>query len=90
MIRVKVFFKSYLRTKTGLAEWEVDLPELSCVYDVAQALGRQFGREVEEYLFDDSTGAVSVLFTRNKLMCTKDQIVQDGDQISVFPALAGG
>jgi molybdopterin converting factor small subunit len=90
MIKIKVVFKSFLKMKTGLSEWEQTLPEGSSVYDLAIVLGKLYGKEVADYLVDPSTRAVSVLFSCNKKMCTKDHIVQNGDVISIFPALAGG
>ena len=83
-------FKSYLKMKTGMSEWEQALPEGSSIYVLAIALGETFGQDVAEYLIDPTTRAVSVLFTCNKKMCTKDQLIQDGDTVSIFPALAGG
>lgn len=90
MVTVKVIFKSYLKATIGCAEWQRSLPEGSSVYDLAVALGHEFGQEVKDYLIDPDTGSVSVLFACNKKQCTKDYILQNGDTVSIFPALAGG
>lgn len=90
MITVKVIFKSYLKMTTGLADCELHLAEGSSAYDLAVALGERFGKAVLDYLIDPETGSVSVLFSCNKRLCTKDHIISDGDIVSIFPALAGG
>ena len=90
MLKVKVILKSFLKMKTGLSEVELYLEDGSSMYEVAVKFGEKFGEEVMNYVIDKKTGSVSILFTCNKKMCTKDQIVSDGDVVSIFPALAGG
>jgi molybdopterin converting factor small subunit len=90
MVTIKVIFKSYLKSKTGLSELEHNLPDGSSIYDLALALGSLLGEDVRNYLIDPETGSVSVLFACNKRMCTKDHILQSGDKVAIFPALAGG
>ena len=90
MINIKVSLKSFLKVKIGLPEIELSFEDLSTVYDVAVKVGEIYGEEIRNYLIDRSTGKVNMIFTCNKKMCTKDQVVNEGDVIAIFPPLAGG
>jgi len=90
MIKVKVVLKSFLKMKTGQGEVELDLMDGAAVYDLAVKLGDTFGDEVRDYVLDPKSGSVTVLFTCNKKMCTKDHILNDGDIVSIFSPIAGG
>jgi len=89
-MNIQVMFKSFLKVTTGVSSCEQSMPEGSTVYDLAVALGKKFGKEVADYLIDPDTGQVSVLFSCNKKLCTKDQLIEEGDVISIFPAIVGG
>lgn len=90
MIEVKVKLNSFLRVAIGLPEVTVKLEEHATLLDLVKKLSAEHGDAVRNNLIDSRTGAVKVLFSRNRMKATKDQRLCEGDVVAIFPPLAGG
>ncbi len=73
---VKCRFFASLREKVGAKEKELMLPEGTKVTDVLTRVGLK--------------GDGAYILLRNGVHAEKDEVLKDGDVLSVFPLIAGG
>lgn len=83
---MKILYFAWIRSKIGLSEETVDLPEdVSTVGDLLEWL-RHRGPEHSEALKDDSVVRVAV----NEEYANLDAPVSAGDEVALFPPVTGG
>jgi len=96
---MKVHVKGYLTLKQAMgAEAEFSMETDPCTLGrLLEVLGDRFGEEFRKMVFDHETGAVSpqikVLINGRHYTHTPDRmetVLEDGDQIAIFPPIAGG
>ena len=83
---MKLMYFAWLRSKIGVAEEDVSPPdEVGTVADlIAWLKGR--GPNYAEALANDSVVKVAV----NQEYARRDQAVQSGDEVALFPPVTGG
>ena len=94
MIAVTVRYHNILRRAAGIVDELVTLPEDAALRDLLEHLAQSHGPALREMLFAPD-GAVSshlVIFRRRKLV-RREQLgepLDDGEELMLFPAIAGG
>jgi len=93
-IRVTVQYHNILRARAGIASETLDLPEGITLRGLLQHVAETHGSVLREVLFS-AEGAVSshlVVFRNRQLLpaMDRDAVLADGDELMLFPAIAGG
>lgn len=99
-MRVRVELYGPLRDQVGEREVWVELAEGAGARHLLQSLSSRYGSRFQAILSDYTTGPEaprfkSLLISRNGQQIASleedwDQMLQDGDQISLVPQIAGG
>ena len=94
MITVNVHYHNTLRRATGAAEEAVTLPDGSLLRDVLEYLQNHHEPALREMLFapDGSIAPHLVIFRNRRLVppAQRPLTLADGDDLMLFPAIAGG
>ena len=95
MIRVDVRFFATVRALTNEYQVTVFLPEKSSVLDLLHSLTPRYGSEFGDYIFlDESSLNKHVVIIKNGrgigILDGLGTMLQDGDSISIMPAVGGG
>ncbi len=95
MIHIKIAFLSLLADLTGIKEVTVPLNENSSIKNIFEKLSIKFGKNFENFFFDTSGNLnkylIIVLNGKDiRLLKGLDTIIQNNDEISFIPAIAGG
>ena len=94
IIVVSVRYFSMLRYRTGVKQETVVLPEATLLWAALERLADRHGPRLREMLFapEGSVASHLVIF-RNRKLVLQDQhdlLLADGDELMLFPAIAGG
>ena len=95
MIAVKVSFLSLLKDRMGVNELNMDLEDNSTINDVFSKLIEKFGDDIKTVLVKE-TGALNdhvVIMLNEKNIRSLDDLntrIQNKDEITLLPAIAGG
>lgn len=81
-MRVHIQFYSYFKDLTGCAETHVDLPDGSTVGDLILVLNQSHPKL--------AAMAKSTLIAVGVDYQTKDYVLREGDNVSLFPPVQGG
>ena len=81
-MKIKITFYSYFRDLAGTAEWETTVPEGSSLQIVLESVWRQFPKVAS--MKGSALVAVGVDYQ------TKDYLLKEGDEVSLFPPVQGG
>jgi molybdopterin converting factor small subunit len=81
-MRVAVSFYSYFKTLTGCSSVSQDLPEGATIADLVAAMEQRFPRLVG--MDKSMLVAVGVDYR------PRDHVLQNGDEVSLFPPVQGG
>ena len=91
MVKVKV--TSFATMKDLLGSGEVTLSSDHCSANaVLQALSKKHGEKFTKQIFDSKTGQVKFyrVVVNNRVCEDLDAPLNDGDEIQLYPAMAGG
>ena len=93
-IQITVQFHNILRARAGIASETLDLPAGITLRELLQQVTETHGPVLREVLFT-AEGAVSshlVVFRNRQLLpaTDRDALLADGDELMLFPAIAGG
>ena len=93
-IRVFVQYYNILRARAGVASETLDLPNGATLRELLNHLAEAHGPVLREVLFTRE-GAVQshlVVFRNRELLpaTDRDTVLADGDELMLFPAIAGG
>jgi molybdopterin synthase sulfur carrier subunit len=95
MIAVKISFLSLLKDRIGVKELNMDLEDNSTINDVFTKLGEKFGDDIKTVLLK-KTGDLNdhvVIMLNEKNIRSLDDLntkIQNKDEITLLPAIAGG
>ena len=95
MIAVKISFLSLLKDRLGVKELNMDLEDNSTVNDVFAKLFEKFGENIKTVLVK-KTGDLNdhvVIMLNEKNIRSLDDLntkIQNKDEITLLPAIAGG
>ena len=94
MITVTVRYHNLLRRVAGLAEETITLPAGTSLRDALERLAQRHGPALREMLFEPA-GGVSLhlaVFCNRQLVRSdqRDSPLTYGDELMLFPAVAGG
>jgi molybdopterin synthase sulfur carrier subunit len=95
MIAVKISFLSLLRDRIGVKELNMDLEDNSTINDVFMKLIEKFGDDIKTVLVK-KTGDINdhvVIMLNEKNIRSLDDLntkIQNKDEITLLPAIAGG
>jgi molybdopterin converting factor small subunit len=93
-MRVSVGFLGILRDQVGQKSLDVELPDGAGFDDLMQAIAPLMEQKVGSWAWDAQKRRFSprVVVSRQKAVGTVDQVspLTDGEEILVFPPLAGG
>ena len=93
-VRVLVTFLGILRDQFGEPSIEFTLPQGATLRDLLDALAPQAEQRLTDWAWDRArkTFADRVMVSRNMTAGPRDEtaLLADGDEILVFPPLAGG
>lgn len=82
---MKILFFGNLREQLGIGEIEVPLaPGTNNIAELLEAL-KQRGSEWQQALSADS-----LLYAVNQTMATRDTLLEDSDEVALFPPVTGG
>jgi MoaD family protein len=94
MIAVSVRYHNMLRRRTGVEQETITLPEGTALRTALERLADRHGSHLREMLFAPEGDVAShlVIFRNRKLMAhdQHDEPLSDGDELMLFPAIAGG
>ncbi len=95
MIAVKISFLSLLKDRIGVKELNMDLEDNSTINDVFTKLSEKFGDDIKTVLLK-KTGDLNdhvVIMLNEKNIRSLDDLntkIQNKDEITLLPAIAGG
>ena len=95
MIAVKISFLSLLKDRIGVKELNMDLEDNSTINDVFTKLAEKFGDDIKTVLLK-KTGDLNdhvVIMLNEKNIRSLDDLntkIQNKDEITLLPAIAGG
>ena len=94
-MKVKVRFFAELREIVGIKEKILEVTNSPTIYNVLNLLVNIYGKTFEEKIFDEKGGLsenyIILLNGKNiRLLKGLDTTLQDGDEIAIFPPVAGG
>ncbi len=95
MIAVKISFLSLLKDRIGAKELNMDLEDNSTINDVFAKLFEKFGEDIKTVLVK-KTGDLNdhvVIILNEKNIRSLDELntkIQNKDEITMLPAIAGG
>jgi molybdopterin synthase sulfur carrier subunit len=95
MINTKIIFLSVLMDITGNEETMISIDENSTIMDLLNKLINLFGNEFENTIFEKSElqNKYIIIGINGKDVRSLNglnTIIQNGDEISIMPAIAGG
>lgn len=67
----------------------LDIAHHSTVLDAAKELGRKYGEQVYQHLFNRNE-TLQVLCIKNHRKCLPEEILEEQDEITFLPPIAGG
>lgn len=91
MVTVKV--TSFFTMKDLLGDGRITLAPDDCSVNAAlQALSRKHGEKFTKQIFDTETGQLKFyrVVVNNRQCLNLDASLKDGDEIQLYPAMAGG
>jgi len=93
-IDITIQYHNILRARAGVAFEMLSVPEGITLRDVLRQVAEAHGVALQEVLFT-TEGAVSshlVVFCNRQLLpaTERDVVLTDGDELMLFPAIAGG
>lgn len=94
-LRVTVRFFTTLREITGKREDQIELPRPTSVNSLLKQLGKKYGKEYDDYVFDelgDVRGHLQVLVNGQSVTTLRGlrTTLKDGDQVAILPPVGGG
>ena len=93
-MRVTMTFLGIIRDKVGQKSLDVELPEGSSFDDLMQAVAPLMREKLDGWAWDDSRGRFSpqVIVSRGRAVGGVDLSapLKEGEEVLVFPPLAGG
>jgi molybdopterin converting factor small subunit len=93
-MKIKVSFLGLLRDKVGRPSLEVELPEGATFRDLLEHLAPLVEDKLADWAWDRETRrfAPRIMVSRSKVVggYEDDTVLSDGEEILVFPPLAGG
>lgn len=94
MITVTVRYHNMLRHRTGVEQEVIELPEGTDLVVALEVLADRHGRGLREMLFAAGGGISSqlVIFRSGQLVPREGDLslLDDGDELLLFPAISGG
>ena len=94
MITVSVRYHNMLRRRAGVEQETIVLPDGTLLRRALEHLADRHGKRLQEMLFSPDGSVVShLVIFRNRKLVSQDQhhlLLADGDELMLFPAIAGG
>jgi molybdopterin converting factor small subunit len=94
MISVSVRYHNMLRRRAGVEQETIVLPEGTLLHRALEHLADRHGKRLREALFSPDGSVVShLVIFRNRKLVPQDGhhlLLADGDELMLFPAIAGG
>lgn len=95
MIYIKIYFLSILADITGKKEINLAVKENSTIKQILEKLILKFGKEFEKTILNspNDLNKYIILGLNGKQIRSLDylnKVIQEGDEISFLPAIAGG
>jgi molybdopterin converting factor small subunit len=94
MISVGVRYHNMLRRGAGIEQETVLLPEGTSLHRALEVLAARHGKRLQDMLFSADGSVVShLVIFRNRKLVPQDRhslLLADGDELMLFPAIAGG
>ncbi len=94
MITITVRYHNLLRRMTGVKEETITLPVGASLRDALEHLAQRHGPALQEMLFEPDGGiSLHLVVFRDQQLVLPDQHdtpLTDGEELMLFPAIAGG
>ena len=94
MISVGVRYHNMLRRRVGVEREAILLPEGTSLHRALEYLADRHGKRPHELFFSSDGSVVShLVIFRNRKLVPQDRhhlLLADGDELMLFPAIAGG
>jgi molybdopterin converting factor small subunit len=93
-IAVSVRYHNMLRRRVGIEQETITVADGTLLHNVLEILADRHGPRLREMLFSPEGSIVShLVIFRNRKLVPQDQyqlVLGDGDELMLFPAIAGG
>jgi len=89
-MKVDIFLFSDARRVVGEKQVQLDLAAGSTVEEALEALFDIYGIGLREAIVDEKNNHYKMIFSINKKMVQADQVLSDGDVLTIFPTAGGG
>jgi molybdopterin synthase sulfur carrier subunit len=95
MSNIKIFFLSLLEEITGVDEIIISIEKNSTIKDVLNLLTSKFGEDLKITIFENPEALskyiiISLNGTDIRSLKNLESNIQDGDEVTLLPAIAGG
>ncbi len=90
-MNIRIFYYGQSRQITGTELEQLEVAPGATVPDVIEALAQRHGADFVSLLYcDDGTLRKSVLLPINDEVTDPESILNENDEISIYPAISGG
>ncbi len=88
-MNIRVLIRSGLKTLICEPDVLLDMAHNSTISDAAKELGRIYGEQVSRYLFNRND-TLQVICIKNHRKCLPGEVLEEEDEITFLPPIAGG
>jgi MoaD family protein len=89
-MKVNISLFSAARQAVGSKNLQIDLADAATINDALGELGRIYGSNFEEAIFDKKNNHYKMIFSINGKLSQADRQLNEGDTLAIFPASGGG
>lgn len=89
-MKVNIILFSAARKAVGSKNLQLDLADAATINDALVELGRTYGSNFEEAIFDKNNNHYKMIFSLNSKLSQTDRKLNEGDTLAIFPASGGG
>ncbi len=89
-MKVNIILFSVARKVVGSKNLQLDLADAATINDALGELGRIYGSNFEEAIFDKKNHHYKMIFSINSRLTQADRQLNEGDTLTIFPASGGG